>query len=197
MDNPLSHQKQKATGKPAACSLDGTLMPSHMPQTQTHTSPFPTTEYGRPRDPLSFSPSKTPQKNVAETATTAGPFAWDVRQKAPTASPTVSPPIKQPAWTSKQHNLFQNAPAADAPPAFLLEKLSLANPTQGEAFSRYDPDGPGFNASIYIVKFTGKFKCPHQGCTYVTYVTYFAYLPHILTRFTGRALVLAKLSSNT
>jgi hypothetical protein len=119
--------------------------------------------------------TKPPNSRPETTTPAASRPLWDFpRQTSPTAasSSKAAPAEKQSAWTS-QKILFPDAPAAVPPPAALLAELStLADKKKfitpdGMAFSLHDPKAPGFKAQRYYVTFTGKYKCPHLGCTCV------------------------------
>jgi hypothetical protein len=126
---------------------------------------------------------------------------WDSLLSSPpvVASSDGTASSKQPTWSS-QKNLFPNTPATVAPPADLLAELSApadnkkAIVSDGKAFSPHDPGAPGFDARQYYVSFTGKYKCPHLGCTSVTFHLFHATSTKLAL---GRALLLARPSLNT
>lgn len=73
------------------------------------------------------------------------------------------------AWGS-QKNLFPDAPPAIAPPAALLQTMSLSSSkaeTEPERtkLAKHDLSNPDFKTGDYWVSFTRKYKCPHIGCT--------------------------------
>jgi hypothetical protein len=109
--------------------------------------------------PLGRSDIQSP--NYKATASTAPLTSWVKSIDQPVA------PQPALAWSTKK-NLFPNAPPAVAPPADLLERMTMKESEEGsdgQKYCKYDPNDPSFRAEVFFIQITGKFKCPHKGCT--------------------------------
>jgi hypothetical protein len=140
-------------------------VPNQLPVTSQKLQPF-STYVAATTAVLSNKPASTPRPSW-EVPTAVRPKKTDVAAKRMVAHALGQP---APAAWGSQKSLFPDAPPAIAPPASLLQNMSLGSSrreTQPEStkFAKHDPCNPNFKTGDYWVSFTRKYKCPHMGCT--------------------------------
>lgn len=81
------------------------------------------------------------------------------------ASASVSSTQKQAGnpWAQKK-NLFPGAPAAVRPPPQQLQALEAPAQKAEQEWAPHDPNNPKWDPKVYFVKYTNKYKCPHDRC---------------------------------
>lgn len=66
-------------------------------------------------------------------------------------------------WAQKK-NLFPDAPAPVRPRPQQLQALEAPAPKAEQERAPHDPNNPKWDPKMYFVKYTNKYKCPHDRC---------------------------------